>query len=245
MAITFIGAGVQEVKTGSGLNSAAAWPDGYTAVAGDVAVLIGAGKHNNGSSLAPSDPDDYTQVATSFREVGTYDLQVTVWTRILRNGEARPRITVPAAYSTTSGGLSAQVAVFRGVDGTTPEDVTAAVSSAAAATTWTPTGVTTATNGAWVLSIVASADDNALDLSAAQGFTLRMSGADYDTTAGGDHAVGLATDEVDTAGTPTMCTWNQSMVGADAWVGITMSLRPAAVSVAIVPIIQSYTMRRR
>ena len=225
--IGFIGAGAQAVSTTSGGTVTAAWPTSYTAIAGHVGVLIAAGKHNAGSSAAPDTPSGWTLVGTQFREIGTYDLQLTVWTRVLTAGLAATGITVPASYSTTSGGLTAQVAVFSGVDNTTIQDATAVLASNAAATTWTPTGITTVTNNAVVLSTVATADDNALNLTTTQSFTLRMSGASYDTTTGGDHAVGLASKNIAVAGAVTNPTWNESLVGSDAWTGITLALRPA------------------
>lgn len=231
MAITFVGAGAQSVSTTSGGTLTAAWPTGYTAVANDVGVLILVGKHNNGTSLqAPATLTGWTQVGTQFVEVGTYDLQLTVWVRRLTAGLAAPAVTVPAAYSTTSGGLTAQVAVYRGVSTTTIEDATRVLSSQTGTATqdWTPTGITTASGGAWVLSIVGSADDNALGLLAGseQEFTARMSGANYDTTTGGDVAVGLADEEVLAPGAVTNPTWRQTLVASDQWVGLTMALRP-------------------
>jgi len=244
VAISFIGAGAQAVSYSSGASVTAAWPSGFTAVANDVAVLIGAGRHNVSADSPPTTPANWTPVATSFREIGSWDLQLAVWVKVLSGGESAPVLTVPSTYSTNSGGLAAQVAVFRGVNTSTLQDATAVPSNQAANLTWTPTGITTATDGAWVLSIVVSADNNELTLSSAQGFTARMSGTDYDTTAGSDLAVGLATLPVDTAGTPTMPTWQQPALGPDAWVSITMALRPLSAS-TILPIIQSYAMRRR
>lgn len=230
MAISFIGAGAQAVNSTAGGTPTAAWPSGYSVVAGDVAILIGAGRHNNGTSLAPSAPTGYTQAATSFSESGTYDLQVTVWYRVLQTGDTPPTLTVPTAYGGNSGGLSAQVAIYRGVDNTTVEDVAETTASSTASTTWQPSGaLTTATDNAWVLSVVASADDNALSVSS--GFTARMSGAAYDTTLGGDHAVGLADKEQATAGSVTNPTWTQTLVASDAWAGITLALRAAPATV--------------
>lgn len=247
MAIDFVGAGAQAASNTLDATVPAAWPSGYTAVAGDVAILIGAGRPN--STATPATPSGYYLVDAVLREVGTYDLRLVVFVKVLTDGESAPGLVVPAAYSPsgTTGGLSAQVAVFSGVDNTTQEDVTAVSSASAAASTWTPLGPTTETDGAWVLSVVASADDNSLALSSAQGFTLQMGGADYDTTIGSDHAVGLATLLVATAGTPTMPTWQQTVLSSDAWVGSSVVLRPAAGSGggSIVPILNSYAMRRR
>lgn len=229
MAISFVGAGAQSVSTTSGGTLTAAWPTGYTAVANDVGVLVLVGKHNNNTSLqAPATLTGWTLVGTQFVEAGTYDLQLTVWIRRLTAALAAPAVTVPAAYSTTSGGLTAQVAVYRGVSTTTLQDATAVLSSqtGTATTNWQPTGITTVTGGAWVLSIVGSADDNALGLDTANGFTTRMSGADYDTTTGGDVAVGLADEEALSPGAVTNPIWTQTLVAADQWVGLTLALRP-------------------
>lgn len=225
--ISFVGRGTQGVSSTAGATVTAAWPVGYTATEGDVAVLIGAGKHSFGASNEPATPNGWELAGTSFRSVGTYDLQLVAWIKGLSAGEAAPTLTVPTVYSGTSGGLSAQVAVFRSVDSSSFQDVTAEQSNAAGLQIWAPTGLTTATDKALVLSMVASADDNALALLDAQGFTARISGAAYDTAIGGDHAVGLATRLVETAGTPVMPTWQQTVAFPDAWAGLTLALRPA------------------
>ena len=226
-----IGAGAQSVSTTSGGTLSPAYPAGYTAVADDICVLVAAGKHNNGSSLNPSNPSGWgAPLGSRFREVGTYDLQVIAWAKRLTASEAAPSLTVPAAYSTTSGGLSAQLLIVRGVDTTTLEDATAVASDGDAAATFTPTGITPVTNEAMVISCVATADDNALALSSGseQGFALQMGGANYDTTTGGDHAVGVAHKIVHTAAATTCPTWSETAVGNDAWAAITIALRPPA-----------------
>lgn len=234
MAISFVGAGAQAVSTTSGNTVTGAWPTGYTAIANDIAFLVVAGRHNNTTSLAPSTPSGYTQLATEFSEAGTYDLQLTVFYKVLAGGESAPSTTVPAAYSTNSGGMSCQTLVYSGVDTTTPIDASAVVSDSAGATaaTFTPTGVTTASANAMVVSFASTSDDNAINLSSAQGFTLRISGANYDTTIGGDHSVGVADCIIATASTPTMPTWNQSVNGPDYWAAITVSLKSGVTTVA-------------
>jgi hypothetical protein len=232
VAISFIGAGAQTVGTTSGGAVASSWPTGYSAVTGDLALLIVAGRPTN--TTEPSAPAGWAKKHSRLQEVGTNDLCVVLFYRVLQSGDSAPSVTCPAAWSGNAGGLSTQIAVYRGVDTTTPFDAAGAtgidqIESFSAFTTWTPQSVTTETNGAWALSIVASADDNALSLTTANGYSARMSGASYDTTSGGDHAVALADKEIVTAGssgaTPT---WTQTAVGADAWVSIHTSLRPAA-----------------
>jgi len=228
MAITYVGTGGQATSTTNGATITASFPAGYTAIDDDVAIVICSGRHNTGSSFAPSDPSGYTLVDTVFREIGTYDVQTTVWIKRLTAGESAPATTVPSAYSTISGGISIQCAIFRGVNLTTLQDVTAVTSSSAAATSFTPTGLTTITDDAFVLSVVTTADDNALALlsGSEQGFTSIMHGGGYDTTTGSDHSVGLAYKEIYPAGAVTCPTWNQVSNGPDAWVALTLAFKP-------------------
>jgi hypothetical protein len=228
MAITYVGTGGQATSTTSGATITASFPAGYTAIDDDVAIVVCSGRHNNGSSLAPSDPSGYTLVDTVFREIGSYDIQTTVWIKRLTAGESAPATTIPSAYSTISGGISIQCAVFSGVNLTTLQDVTAVTSSSSASTTFTPTGLTTITDDAFVLSVVTTADDNALALlsGSEQGFTSIMHGGGYDTTTGSDHSVGLAYKEIYPAGSVTCPTWNQVSNGPDAWVALTLAFKP-------------------
>lgn len=231
MAITLVGVGAQEAGFYSGVNFTitGAWPAGYTAVAGDVAVVIATGRSStDGVYPAAPTPATYTLVAQSLFNItggGSRDIQISVWIKVLTASESAPSITEGTNYSS---GLTIQTAVFRGVDTSTPQDATAVTSSSAAAATWAPTGITTATAGAWVLSCVASADDNALGLNSGgeQGFTAQMSGASYDTTLGDDMAMGLAVKEISSPGAVTCPTWKETVNGNDAWAAVTLALRP-------------------
>lgn len=193
--VTFIGAGAWSPSTTDGAAVAADYPSAYTAVHGDIAIVIAAGLHNNTTSLAPTAPAGYTQITTQFQNIATYDIQITAYIRVLQTGDAAPTVTLPTAYSTSSGGMACHMLVFRNADPVTSQDAAAVVSSGAAAASFAPTGITTVTEGAMVVSMVVTGDDNLLDLLAGstQGFTLRAGGANYDTTTGGDHAVGSAT----------------------------------------------------
>lgn len=233
MAIGFIGAGAQAISTTSGATITAAYPTGYTAVANDVCIVVCGGKHTNGTTLAPSAPTPatYTQANTIFHELGAVDQQLTVWYKKLTAAEAAPSTTVPAAYSGTTAGISIQCAIYSGVDTTTQMDATAVTSTGAAAATFTPTGITTATAGAWVVSCVLTADDNALDFNPAGNpftYSLRMGGANYDWTTGGDNAIGVADAQFNSTGAQTCPTWRESLVGNDAWCSVTVALRPAS-----------------
>lgn len=231
MAISFVGAGTQTTSTTSGATLTATWPSGYTATANDVGVLIVAGKQNSNNPSVPS-VSGWDEAKSYFYDIGTYDLQICVYTRRLAGGDSAPSLTVPSEFSGTSAGISIQLAIYRGVSTTTILDTTAKGSSAGLGDTWSMSGVylaqTTVTHGAWALAAVATSDDNALGLvsGSERGFTLRMSGANYDTTDGGDHSVGLADLALATAGAVTWPTWQQTLNGIDYWVGVTLVLRP-------------------
>lgn len=145
--------------------------------------------------------------------------------------------TAPSvACSAATAGWAAQIATFRGVNNVVIEDQADVSSDSAAAGTWQPTGISTNTANAWVLSVVGSKDDNALNFSVANGYTADMSGANYDNTLGNgsDYSVGLAHQEFASTGAKTCPTWNQSVNGTDAWVGLTLALLPA-IPVAVSP----------
>jgi Tol biopolymer transport system component len=193
---------------------------------GDLILLVLTSREDNPTPVhsITGGSGAYTQIgATQFLDLGTTGIAQSVWYRFATSGSE----TNPTANCPTPDVLAAHAHIFRGVDPTTPLDgVTVLQGTNAAATTFTPASITTGTDGAWVVSVVSTADDNALNHSAAQSFTLRASGANYDTTTGSDCAQGVATREIANGSTSvTMPTWNQSLVGADAWAYHTFVLR--------------------
>ena len=192
---------------------------------GDLAILVIAGRPTN--TTQPAAPAGWTLRSSSLREVGANDLKIMTFYRVITGSENNPTINLPSAWQGTAAGMSGQIAVWSGVHTTTPFDAADVTGNATTATTWTPPTITTVTPGAWVVSAVATSDDNALTIMTAQGFTGRMTSTSYDTTTGGDLAVGLADKLQATAGTPTLLTWRQSVNASDRWAGITFALRPA------------------
>lgn len=227
MPITRVGVGAQAASQTSGGSLTAAYPAAYSAVADDFAVVIIGGRPTG--TIEPGVPTGYAKRNTRLREVGANDLRVSLYYKKLVGGEAAPVFTVPASWSGTSAGMSAQMAVYRGVDTSNPFDVADALSDAGSQKTFAPTGLTPVTAGAWVLSLVATSDDNALALVAGseQGFAVAMGGANYDTATGGDHAIGLADKEINPAAAVTCPTWDQTVASTDFWSAVTVALRPA------------------
>jgi hypothetical protein len=69
-------------------------------------------------------------------------------------------------------------------------------------------------------------------------YNLRMGGASYDWTTGGDNAIGLADGEFASTGAKTCPTWRESLVGNDAWCSVTVALRPASYT-GIIPALKN------
>ncbi|HVY65679.1 MAG TPA: LamG domain-containing protein, partial [Gammaproteobacteria bacterium] len=222
--ITFVGAGAQTAATSGTI--APVIPAGFAT--GDLAVLVVAGRP--GDTSEPAAPTGWTLRTSVFENVSSADLRIMTFYRVLQSGDAAPLIALPAAWSGSSRGMSAQIAVWRGVDSAQPFDVADATDTSNPSSTLTAPAVTTVTAGAMVVSAVATSDDNDLGLSSAAGFTARMSGTSYDATIGADHAVGLADTIKAAAGAVSMPTWQQNNVAPDRWAVITFALRSLAAS---------------
>jgi len=176
----------------------------------------------SGITFTPPAGGGWTSLARNSNATRSATLEV-FW-KVAVGGDSAPSV----ACSSAAGGWCTQIMTYRGVNITTPEDTADVSSDSAAAGTWQPTGISVTTAGGWVLSLVGTKDDNALNFSVANGYTLRMSGASYDDTAGNgsDYSIGLSDQEFASTGAKTCPTWNQSANGTDAWVGLTMCLKP-------------------
>lgn len=226
MSIVREGVGVQAISILADEVLVAPYPGGYTAILEHFAVFLCLGKPTAGTVSVPGVPTGYAQQATR-RRTGQ-PLCIVAYTKVLAAGEAAPSIAVPNVDSWANL-TTAQLAIYSGVDPSTPLDVASAAADAAAALTWTtPPAVTTATDAAMVVSMVGTPDDNHIGLLAGseQGFSLAMGGDSYDTTTGTDGAIGMADKIQASLGLVTMPTWEETQVGTDPWVGITLALRP-------------------
>ena len=219
--ITFVGAGAQTVSASAGTISPAIPAN---TAASDLAVLVVVGRPSNTSE--PTAPAGWTLRTSVLEKVSSTDLKIMTFYRVLAGGDANPALTLPAGWVGSSAGMSGQIAVWRGIDTTTPFDVADTTGSSNPSATFTAPAITTATAGALVVSAVATSDTNDLGLSAAAGFTARMSSTSYQTTTGGDHAVGVADIVKAAAGAVSMPTWQQTANSPDRWALITFALRP-------------------
>ena len=225
LPISYVGTSTQATSTGSPLTCNL--PSGYTT--DDLLIAVITTREDSPTPVhgITTSSVSWTQIgSTQFLDLGTTGIAQSVWYRWAASGSE----TAPSASCPTPNVLAVTISAFRNVDKTTPLDgVTVQGGTAAAAATLQPnggTGITTTTNGAWVVSVVSTSDDNALNLSTANGFTLQYGGTSYDTTDGGDCAQALATILKSTAGNQTAPTFNQSTNGDDSWAWSNFVLKP-------------------
>jgi hypothetical protein len=215
VAITRIGAGAGVTGTG---DITPTYPTAYTAVAGDVAVIhLNVTVADTGEYTTPS---GWTKVGTILNEIGSIDGRSTVYLKRLDASEALPTIT-----GDTVDQFVAFCEIYRGVNTATPLDVSAVTSEANNTTTFTPTGVTTVTNGAWAISSIGVPfNGGTVGLATAQSFTL---GAQAATTSGANVTAASAYREVATAGAVTFPTWEKTQfTGIGQWCSVAFALRP-------------------
>jgi hypothetical protein len=197
--------------------------------AGDWLLIFCLQSSASGITFASS---GYTSVGSNSNATRSMTLEVLA--KKHSGTESNPSVTCSSPVA----GWCVQMMAIRGANRTTFSDAAAVSSDAAAAATFQPTGITTATNGAMVISVVGSKDDNALNYNNQNSFSNRMSGANYDgsTGNGSDYSIGVAEIIKAVAGAQTCPTWNQSVNGNDAWVALTLAVKAAIDQLVTVPV---------
>lgn len=216
MPIAYIGAGNSVESTD---DFTPLYPGGYTAVAGDLALV------HMGEVVADTDeylvPAGWEKVGTRLNEMGGTDGRLTVYGKILTASEALPTFTgdtVDIAFAFAE--------ILRGVDPDTPFDVASTESEDNSVTTFTPANITPVTDGAVVVSSCAALKNGGtIDITTPRSFTL---GKQDGTTSGANMSVGSAYRAVATAGVVEAPTWERTQfTGFGQWAGVTLALRPA------------------
>lgn len=209
-----------------------------TNASGDLILLCFTGRPAGNAGTADTvAATGYTQHPATInrREVGTQDLNQVFLYKVAGASESNPTVNVGTNYQSTATGWSCFAIVVAGEDSTNLFDTTTQVGGAAAAATFSGPNITTTVDGSLVINFVGSADDNALSMTTAQGFTSQASGSSYHTVTGGDHAAGLASKIQVTAGSVTAPTWTQTLVGNDIWAGITLAIRAVPTGTTVTP----------
>jgi hypothetical protein len=229
VTITHIGTGAQVAGITTTLTPT--YPAAYTAIADDCCIIAMAGRH--GGAGDPATPTNWTRLGFFEATTITENPACVFFGRILTAGMALPAFNI-STWDTAGRGASVQSLILRGTDLSSPFSNAldgAAVGQAVADSdgfgTKTPNAYTTASNDSWILQMACSVWTNALVLSNANGWTSRMSGANYDTATGGVHAMGLATIEKATAGAQTSPEWQQSVDAWNDWCFLTIAIKAA------------------
>jgi hypothetical protein len=225
-----VGVGAQVAGSTNGATLSPAFPGGYSVVPDDFMLVVVSGNTDT-PGANPTTPTGLTLRTAVEHEVGARDLRTVTYYRILQAGDSAPQFTIPTAWSgAAAGGMTAQIAIYRGVDPFTPfdaADVTHTFDTLANGQ-WQPTGITTVTADARVLSIVSTTRVSAVALHTANSFTLRAGGAAYDTSEGGELSFGLADFLKQAAGATTNPVWVTSPAETTPVANITCALRPAS-----------------
>jgi hypothetical protein len=188
----------------------------------DLMLLVVANTTQNVSAA----PTGWSSVATIGTNTGA-GVSLSIFRRFFQTGDTAPSVSV----TTDAGGASARIVVFRYVNTTTPLDVAAVTStSAAGASTFTPTGLTAVTADARAESIVTENDGRntapTLSFNNAQGFSAESGFPETPAVGNGGnhHAVDLAGKWISSPGSLTFPTFATNLSGV--WAGISVAMRP-------------------
>jgi hypothetical protein len=212
MAITWVSS--SNTTYASRTNTTVTAPSGITDDDVMIALLF-MGRGTSGMPT-PTAPSGWTEIGSGSERVGSGGFYGILRAYIkVASGES-------GNYTWTHSALSSQgwIGVFRGVDTTTPQDTTATTNRGTTGLTRTWSGLTTATDGAWIVALGHDWADTTNNLSPPTGMTERL-----DVT-----LVYVATEEVTTAGATgdRSHTCNSSTVALSLWEGRLIALRPAA-----------------
>jgi hypothetical protein len=211
MAITIVGT----AQAGANLNGndVTLTFDG-TPAEGDLVVLVGGnGSFDGDEPIGPS-TSGYTQQGLHQRP----QFASGVWTKFL--GVSPDASVVCQGGGDNRDAGSYACVVLRGVDAT-PLDATIVETGESTAVPINYSGVTTVTDGAWVI-VGGSQQKQAVAGAAPTGYSNLAAAGANDTNA---HGSAIGTKEIATAGAedPGDWTWN----AGDAWYGFTIAIRPA------------------
>ncbi len=163
----------------------------------------------DGSSFAATDPAGWTLVAEAVNVDNGR-------TRLLRRFAANE----PAGYTWRFGAanhVGGAIVAYAGVDRTTPEDAAPGTQVGSGASPTTPSR-STATNGAWLVSLYGTAGWGGSTSTAPAGMNMRA-------TFGANHSFGFADQAIAIAGATGSRTWTTSY--ATPWAAMAFALRPA------------------
>lgn len=225
MTITFVNSTV--VMTSGGASLTPAIPTG--AQSGDLMVAI-CFRGGNGASETWDDNggggNGWTALSPNNYDATDRDVESRLFYKIHTGTESDPTFTHGGSYA-----LVCILLAFRGVDNTTPFDVTYNNTNhyVYATDTANPTNsaITTVTDGAWAILLCGQTDNNITGIVVPTGYTARG-----DSAGNLNRQAFVATKEIATAGTETPAAWaNTGADGTEESQAYTLAIRPAGVGV--------------
>lgn len=193
---------------------------------GDILLVPVVGRPNATTGTFATPPGGWAQVSTAqvFQEVGAVDLMLQLFYKIAASeAETNPAFTIAAGMQGGAAGCSGVGISINGVDTASPF-LLLPITGAAAANTFTQTNLASTQEDSLLLNFVGTADDNALTLSVPNGWVSAGASVPYAVATGGNHAAGVAAIERDAITSVNGPTWNQSTLGPDAWVSISVAI---------------------
>lgn len=224
MAITYI----NDAYTNSGSQNTLTVSEGAGWAENDLILFWGV-LANTGSGSWTSTPSDMTEI-DAISEAGTPPDPRQIWAGYkIRASGAGQALTL--THSATASNMSIQAMCFRGVDTSTPLDVTYVRANhyeVEASGSWPPADnppITTVTNNAFVIVLTTNSDDGSFTQVVPSGYTLIRFGTQFDVM------MQSAYKEVTSAGTETPGTWGTTNLVSTADIHcLTFAIRPATTS---------------
>ena len=226
MAISYVGGKVQGfVGTTSVVNVSLTDLTGGSDTApsaGDF-VVVYYGTGSNSTARAITVNSSYTNL-TKIAANDTYDTNLVVGYKRM-GSTPDTSVQVSGTLDTADAG-AVVVHVFRGVDETSPLDVTSITATGTDSVLCNPGAITPTTAGAWIIAGGAGAHIGGTEIYSSSDLTsFRTVGANdtYDVTVG----AGLKTDWTSGPFDPAAFTWSDSSATSYSWAAYTIALRPA------------------
>lgn len=206
------------------------WPTGYTPTAGHFALIILYNDQGSGSV-----PTDWTQVTGSPWGSDTPKLQA--FYKVLAGGESAPVTTISGSGTNIS--HCANMAIYAGVDGTTPVDAVG-TASAGTGTPMTAGGIDPPTNNAMALGLCGRGDNESANSQtfggSGTGVTEQLDGG---TNAGNDSEVSMYDKLIASSATGD---GSSTTSITDPWVSVILALRPGLTAYTLTVDPGSYTV---
>lgn len=204
---------------------------GTAAAAGDLVVVTNSvGTAARAPALNITTPTGYTALTAQRTTATTYDTNVQTCYKIM-GGTPDTSVTIPGSGNTADG-QAYTIQVFRGVDTTTPLDVTPTYATGSGVgNQFNAAAITPVTAGAWILACGGGASATGTTLYTApsgfatgSGIWLSFNGADTnDGTVGAGYYTGWTSGSYDPA-----AVGGGSTNAANSWGATTIALRPAS-----------------